>query len=58
MLGAENDVGDIANAELDPVVSLQFLALHALPIHVGAVLASLIDNKEIAIFRHDKGVVA
>ena len=57
MLRAEDDVGYVPDAEFHPVIALQLLPLDTLPIHIGAVFASLVDYEKIAILRHNEGVI-
>ena len=54
----ENDIGRIAGAKFHPVIALKFLPLDTFPIDEGAVLASLIDQKELAALQFDLRVVA
>ena len=50
MVRMENDVGDVANTELDAVVALQILALNPLAVDEGPMLAALIDHAELPVF--------
>ena len=56
--GIEQNVGGIARAEFEAVAALQFLALDALSVDEGAVLAAQVDQEKILSLLHDLGVVA
>src|ERR1700751_3651582 len=58
MLRAEDDVGDVAHSEFHPVIALELLALDSLAVYVSSMLASLIDNKEVAVLGNDQRMVA
>ena len=54
----KNQVGNIARAKLQTIVALQFMAIDLFAINKRAVLASQVNNKKLAIFRHDRSVLA
>lgn len=58
MLRVEDDIGKIANPELQAIVLLQWLTLDFLAIDKRSVLAALVYHAELPIFRNDHGVVA
>ena len=58
MRRVEQNVGRIPSSEFQPVAPLQFLALDALSIYVGAVFAAEIDEEKILPLLHDLRMVA
>ena len=54
----KNDVGNIADAEFQAIIPLQSLALNPLAVDKSPMLAALIDNAELPVFRHDQGMIA
>ena len=56
MMRIENHVYRFANAKLETVIFLESLALDAFSIDVGSVLATLIDDAKLPIFRNDKSM--
>ena len=58
MMGMEDDVGNVADAELDAIVPLQSLALYPFAVDESSVLAALVDDAELSVFRGDQSMVA
>src|ERR1700682_440573 len=58
MSGVEDDVGGVARAKLQAVVTLKSLSLDALAVNKCAVLAALIYEKKTLAFQDNLGVVA
>src|SRR4029077_1595145 len=58
MMGVEDDVRNVAHAELDPIVPLQSLALDPFAIDESSMLAALIHYAELSVLRGNQGVVA
>jgi hypothetical protein len=54
----EDDVGHIADAELQAIVPLQRLALHPFAVDERSVLAVLVRQAELPVFRGDLSMVA
>jgi len=54
----EDHVGNVAGAELQPVVALQLVPVYLLAIDEGAVFAAQIHDKKLAVFRNDASVLA
>jgi len=57
-MGVEDDVRNVAHAELDPIVPLQSLALDPFAIDESSMLAALIHYAELSVLRGNQGVVA
>ena len=58
MMGMEDDVGHIADAELHAIVPLQRLALYPFTVDESSVLAALVHYAELPVFRGDHSMVA
>ena len=58
VLGIEDDIGDVANPELQAVIPLQRLALNLFAVDEGSMFAALVDDAKFTVFRDDQGVVA
>src|SRR5271155_1704694 len=54
----ENQVSNVARTEFQPVVALELMAVNFLSVNKCPVLAAKIDDKELAILRHDRGMLA
>jgi hypothetical protein len=54
----KNQVSNIARAKFQAIIALQFMAVNLLAINKRAVLAPQVNDKKLAIFRHDRSVLA
>ena len=54
----EDGINRVARAELETIVALESLPLHALAVDKGAVLAAFVHHVELAAFGDNEGVVA
>ena len=53
----EDHIHGVADAELQAVAALELLALHSFPVDEGSVLAPLVDDVELSIFRNNQGMI-
>ena len=57
-MGMEDDVRNVADAELHAIVPLQRLALYPFAVDESSVLAALVHDAELPVFGGDQSVVA
>ena len=58
VMGMEDDVGNIADTELDAIVPLQSLALYPFAVDESSMLAALVDDAKLPVFGGDQSMVA